>query len=86
MKKILAAITMTAFWTASIMAVDLKNEDSNSYDVVIEDGGSTNSSIGGNTTQLSICSSCKIIVKGVGEVSVSGSSTVLIKDGKISVQ
>jgi hypothetical protein len=66
-------------------AVDLKNQDSSSYDIKIHDGPTTTSStIEGNTTRVSICSDCKIEVVGVGEIEASGDVVVVIKDGKLA--
>jgi len=66
-------------------AVDLKNEDSSSYDLKIHDGPTTtSSSIEGNTTKVSICSDCKIEVVGVGTIEASGDDVVVIKNGELS--
>ena len=70
-----------------VMAVDLKNEDSKSYEVKIHDGPAvTSSSIEGNTTRASICSECTIEVVGVGSVEASGDQVVVIKDGELSIE
>ncbi len=63
---------------------DLKNEDGKRYEVKVHDGGTTrNTWIDGNSTTLSICSSCEIEVVGIGKVKVSGSDKLLIKNGKL---
>lgn len=63
---------------------DLRNEDGQRYEVKVHDGGTTrNTWIDGNSTTLSICSSCEIEVVGIGRVKVSGSDKVAIKNGKL---
>jgi hypothetical protein len=75
------------FTVGGVMAVDLKNEDSKSYEIKIHDGPTTtSSSIAGNTTRASICSECAIEVVGVGSIEASGDQVVLIKDGALSIQ
>lgn len=69
-------------FAVGLHAVDLKNEDSKSYEIVIESGMSTTTTIGCSTTISGICSSCKIIVKGAGSVNTSVSSVALINDGR----
>jgi len=69
----------------TLWAVDLKNEDSKTYEVKVHEGGATtNTSIGGNTTKYSITSDGKIEVVGVGTIRASGDDVVVIKDGAIS--
>ena len=73
--------------SASIFAVDLKNEDSQRYEVKIYEGSDTlNTWIDGNTTSPSICSDCEIEVVGAGRINVKGSEKVVIKDGKLTRQ
>ncbi len=63
---------------------DLRNEDGKRYEVKVHDGGTTrNTWIDGNSTALSICSSCEIEVVGIGRVKVRGSDKVTIKNGKL---
>lgn len=70
-----------------VMAVDLKNEDSKSYEIKIHDGPTvTSSSIDGGTTRAGICSECTIEVVGVGTIEASGDQVVVIKDGELSIQ
>ena len=69
-------------------ATDLINKDSESYDIAVNSGGGTSrTSISGKTTKSGVCSSsastCKIEVEGVGEIEVSGSEDVIIKDGEL---
>ncbi len=81
---IFAALLLSA---ASVLAIDLKNEDGVRYEVKVHDGPTTlNTSIDGNSTVSNICSSCEIEVVGVGRIKVKGSGTVVIKDGKLSKQ
>lgn len=67
-------------------AVDLKNEDSATYTIVIHDGPTaTTSSIAGNTTRPGICSECTIDVEGVGTIEAAGDTVVVIRNGELSV-
>jgi hypothetical protein len=70
-----------------VFAADLKNEDGKRYEVKVHDGGTTrNTWIDGNSTILSICSSCEVEVVGVGKMRVSGSDKISIKNGKLVKQ
>jgi hypothetical protein len=84
MKKIAIAALIFAISGVGAFAVDLRNEDSQSYTVRVHDVGTTHTSIGSSTTMASICSSCEIEVEGVGSLKASGSETVVIKDGQLS--
>jgi len=85
MKKVLIIVSVLIFSVCNVLAVDLVNQDSKKYEVKVHSGASTtNTSIESNTTQISICSECKIEVVGVGEIEASGSVKVIIKDGKLS--
>ena len=86
MKLILA--TTIALTATSTLAGSLINKDSTSYDIAISCGGGTNkTSISGGTTKSGIlsssASSCTVEVDGVGEIEVSGSDDVVIKNGKL---
>lgn len=84
MKTILAAVVLM-LGTVAAMPADLKNEDGKRYEVKVHDGGTTrNTWIDGNSTVLSICSSCEIEVVGIGKMRVSGSDKLIIKNGKLS--
>lgn len=88
-RKVLLRVFVCMFMLGGcfVWAVDLKNEDSSSYELKIHDGPTTtHSSIDGNTTRTSICSDCKIEVVGVGTIEASGDDVVIIKDGKLSVE
>lgn len=80
-------VIMAALLLASLAwGVDLKNEDSVEYQLLIKDGPTeTHSSISGNTTKASICSDCTIVVEGVGEIAAAGDKVVVIKDGALSI-
>ena len=72
---------------ASIFASDLRNEDGKRYEVKVhEKSTTTNTSINGNSTVLSICSDCEIEVVGVGRIKTKGAERVVIKNGKLSKQ
>lgn len=68
-------------------ATQLINQDSDKYDVVVNNGSSTTRfTINGRTTRGACSSStseCTIEVDGVGEITVSGSTDVLIKGGEL---
>ncbi|HMS10721.1 MAG TPA: hypothetical protein PKE66_14640 [Pyrinomonadaceae bacterium] len=84
MKTIVAAAILM-LGTVVAMPADLKNEDGKRYEVKVHDGGTTrNTWIDGNSTVLSICSSCEIEVVGVGKMRVSSSDKLIIKNGKLS--
>lgn len=84
MKTIVAAAILM-LGTVAAMPADLKNEDGKRYEVKVHDGGTTrNTWIDGNSTVLSICSSCEIEVVGVGKMRVSSSDKLIIKNGKLS--
>lgn len=79
------SIALLAFQV--VIGADLKNEDGKRYEVKVHDGGTTrNTWIDGNSTILSICSSCEVEVVGVGKMRVSGSDKVSIKNGKLVKQ
>ncbi|TAL31521.1 MAG: hypothetical protein EPN93_17150 [Spirochaetes bacterium] len=84
MKRLAMAALILTLAGVSAWAVDLKNEDSQTYTVRIHETGTTHTSIGSSTTMASICSSCEIEVEGVGSVRASGGETVVIKDGALS--
>lgn len=85
--RILLTCLVALVVASPILAVDLKNEDSQSYDLKIHDGpATTHSSIEGNTTRTSICSDCTIEVVGVGSIQASGDAVVVIKDGQLSIE
>lgn len=87
MKRTSVVCAVVLLVAGGVFAVDLKNEDSSSYEIKIHDGPSTTStSIEGNTTRVSICSDCKIEVVGVGTVEASGDKVVKIKNGELSVE
>ncbi|MBK9164121.1 MAG: hypothetical protein IPM21_09435 [Acidobacteria bacterium] len=83
--KTILAVAVLMLGTVAAMPADLKNEDGKRYEVKVHDGGTTrNTWIDGNSTVLSICSSCEIEVVGVGKMRVSGSDKLIIKNGKLS--
>jgi hypothetical protein len=84
MKRLAMGALIFALAGVPVWAVDLKNEDSQTYTVLIHETGTTHTSIGSSTTMASICSSCEIEVEGVGSVRASSGETVVIKDGALS--
>lgn len=84
MMRMLVACVAVAVMVSAAAAVDLKNEDSTTYQLKIHDGPAvTDSSIEGGTTKASICSDCTIEVVGVGEIQASGDQVVIIRDGQL---
>ena len=85
--RVLAVCGAVLLVCGAVAAVDLKNEDSRSYNIKVKEGpATTSSSIDGNTTRLTICSDCSIQVEGVGSIEASGDEVVVIKDGKLSIE
>lgn len=89
MRRLIMCAALVALAAVTAAAVDLTNEDSKRYEVRISQegsGGTTETSIEGSSTTVSVCDECTIEVVGVGKISASGSETVVIKDGKLSKQ
>lgn len=84
MKKLF--IILIALITVNLFAADLVNKDSNSYGIEVETGGTTHTSIGGNTTQMGGAPDGAIIrIKETGSsIKVSGNKDVLIQNGQLS--
>ena len=79
-----ALVLIAARAAVPALAADLENHDDADYEIKIYNGGTTYSSIEGNTTRVSICSECTIEVVGVGEVEVDSSTdAVIIEDGAV---
>lgn len=84
MKKILSTMSLIILPSALALGADLRNDDQKRYEVKVYDGGTIrNTWIDGNSTTLSICSSCEVEVVGVGRMKVSGSDKLTIKGGKL---
>lgn len=84
MKKLFLILFILA--AVNLFSADLVNRDSVSYDISIETGGTTHTSIGSSTTQISGAPDGSIItIKNTGsKIKVNGSKDVIIKDGKLS--
>ncbi len=84
MKKIL--VLFFVFAAINIYAADLVNKDSTSYDISIEEYGTTHTSIGSSTTMSGGApNGSKITVKSTGStIKVNGSGDVLIQNGTLS--
>ncbi len=85
----LAVFFAAALVAGPVMAGSLINKDSSSYDISVNCGsGTSKTSISGGTTKSGIlrssASTCEVEVDGVGEIEVSGSDDVVIKNGKLS--
>jgi len=92
MKKLVVAAALAVLACGSAGAVHLINKDSESYSIRVKHGSSTmTGSIGGGTTKNDLCSDeCTITISGSGVVSgyetatASGSTDLVIRDGKIA--
>lgn len=84
MKKILTILFI--FAAINLFAADLVNKDSVSYDISIEETGTTHTSIGSSTTQMGGApNGATITIKNTGsKIKVNGSADVIIKDGVLS--
>ncbi|MDP3981162.1 MAG: hypothetical protein Q8Q33_07115 [Chlamydiota bacterium] len=79
-----AAVVLMLLGSTSIFAVTLINKDHQNYDIKVKGSSSTmNTSISAGTVKSNICSSCTIIVEGLGEIDASGSDKVTINNGKL---
>lgn len=70
----------------NLFAANLVNKDSVSYDISVEEYGTTHTSIGSSTTiSGGAPNGAKITVKNTGStIKVNGSNDVIIKDGQLS--
>lgn len=70
----------------NLYSADLVNKDSSSYDISVEEYGTTHTSIGSSTTiSGGAPNGSTITIKNTGsKIKVSGSSDVIIKDGVLS--
>jgi uncharacterized protein YdeI (BOF family) len=88
MKKtfVFMVMTLCLALAATAFAGDLKNEDSQSYDIKkIEGPASTSTTISGNTTMASFCSDCVVeMVKSGQKMEMGSSDTIVIKNGVMS--
>ncbi len=84
MKKLVVILFL--LMAANVFAADLVNRDSNSYDIEVETGGTTHTSISSNTTSCGGApDGATIRIKQTGSsIKVSGSRDVIIKDGVLS--
>jgi len=74
------------FAMVNLFAADLVNKDSVSYDISVEEYGTTHTSIGSSTTIMGGApDGSTITIKNTGsKIKVSGSADVIIKDGSLS--
>ena len=84
MKKLF--ILLIVFASINLYSADLVNKDSNGYGIEVETGGTTHTSIGGNTTQMSGApDGATIRIKETGSsIKVNGSRDVIIQNGQLS--
>ncbi|MBF0103617.1 MAG: hypothetical protein HQK77_22180 [Desulfobacterales bacterium] len=88
MRKVILAVSLIFFLTTlAIAGVNLKNEDSQSYDIKVHQGSTTSTSINGGTTANDRCSGdCKIEIVGGDSIEAKNGETVIIKNGKLSIK
>ncbi len=84
MKKIF--IMFFVLITMGVYSADLVNKDSRSYDIAIEETGTTHTSISSSTTVMGGApDGATIRIKDTGStIKVNGSKDVIIKDGQLS--
>ena len=84
MKKILVIFFILS--VVNLFAADLVNKDSVSYDISVEEYGTTHTSIGSSTTIMGGApNDATITIKNTGsKIKVNGSAEVIIKDGALS--
>ncbi len=84
MKKLFIILFVLA--AVNLFAADLVNKDSVSYDISIEEYGTTHTSISSSTTIMGGApNGATITVKNTGStIKVNGNSEVIIKDGVLS--
>ncbi|HOP65236.1 MAG TPA: hypothetical protein PK358_01950 [Spirochaetota bacterium] len=84
MKKIL--LTVLIFSSVQLFPADLVNRDSRGYQIEVRMGGTTHSSISGNTTQMGGAPDGAFIrIKETGScIKVEGGNDVIINNGKLS--
>lgn len=81
-------IAALLFSSGIASAIELSNEDSKTYQIKVQEGSTTtNTSINGNSTRMTICNGkCKIEIVDGPTIDVTGASTVRIKDGKFEIK
>lgn len=84
MKKFFTIIFILA--AVNLFSADLVNKDSVSYDISVEEYGTTHTSIGSSTTiSGGAPNGSTITIKSTGsKIKVNGSADVIIKDGALS--
>lgn len=87
LKKILILTTTTSslLFPLNVLATDIKNEDSTSYNLRIEMGGTTfTNQIGAISTQTDICDKkCKISIRGAS-IEAEKDDIIIIKNGQFT--
>jgi hypothetical protein len=84
MKKIFTILFILS--VVNLYSADLVNKDSTSYDISVEEYGTTHTSIGSSTTiSGGAPDGSTITIKNTGSrIKVNGSADVIIKDGALS--
>ena len=86
-RKALLLFCILFFAVFQAEAVDLKNEDTQSYKIGIHERSFTTwTSVSGGTTLYNVCPECRVEVVGLGTVRASGADVIIIKDGALDVQ
>ncbi|MCT7951389.1 hypothetical protein NG798_16430 [Ancylothrix sp. C2] len=87
LKKILILTTTTSglLFPMNVLATDIKNEDSTSYNLRIEMGNTTfTNQIGALSTQTDICDKkCKISIRGAS-IEADKDDIIIIKNGQFT--
>jgi predicted porin len=84
--KTASALLLLALAAPAAFAVKLINRDSNSHDLVVKCSSSAQTSIGASSTRDIGNGPCTVTVKKTGSsATASGSQSLTIKDGKVSV-
>lgn len=84
MSKFILTISILLIGSNSVLAADLVNKDTQSYQITITEGEQKNSmSIASGETKTVCSSDCLIEVEGIGGITATGSDVITIKDGQI---
>lgn len=77
-------LSLTGFLPTLLSAVDLKNEDSKTYEVKVHEGASTtHTSVSGGSTRVNLTKEGTVEVIGAGSFRASGVTRVIIRDGRL---
>lgn len=84
--KTVSVVVLLTLAAPAAFAVKLANRDSSSHEVIVKCSSTAHTSIGASSTRDLGSGPCTVTVKKSGSsASASGSQTLTIKDGKVSV-